>query len=91
MQETLRKYSVVPVVVRHLAADDELCGARIPAGTTVIAQLQSVHSDAWQAPASWRPARFMPGGEYDQFDEELRLFRVRFWCPKPWWRVSQAG
>ncbi len=25
----------------------------------------------------WRPDRFMPGGEYDQFDDDLRLFRVR--------------
>lgn len=77
MQETLRKYTVVPVVVRELAADDELHGHRLPAGTTVIAHLQSVHTDGWQAPAEWRPSRFMPGGEYDQFDEDLRLFRVR--------------
>ena len=28
----------------------------------------------------WRPDRFMPGGEYDKFDEELRLFRVRMAC-----------
>ena len=67
---------MVPVVVRQLSADDELCGHRIPAGTTVIAQLQSVHSDGWQSPELWRPARFLPGGEYDQFDEDLRLFRV---------------
>ena len=24
----------------------------------------------------WRPDRFMPDGEYDQFDEELRTFQV---------------
>ena len=40
LQESLRKYSVVPVVVRHLSADDELEGHPIPAGTTVICHLQ---------------------------------------------------
>lgn len=39
-QESLRKYSVVPVVVRQLSADDELEGHPIPAGTTVICHLQ---------------------------------------------------
>ena len=39
-QESLRKYSVVPVVVRHLSADDELEGHPVPAGTTVICHLQ---------------------------------------------------
>lgn len=49
VQESLRKYSVVPVVVRQLSADDELEGHPIPAGTTVICHLQvrlaSSHSE----------------------------------------------
>ena len=50
-QETLRKYSVVPVVARHLTADDQLSGYRIPAGSTIIAHLQAVHNDGWKQPA----------------------------------------
>ncbi len=40
-QETLRKYSVVPVVTRRCAADDEICGHRIPAGTYVACSIQA--------------------------------------------------
>ena len=39
-QESLRKYSVVPVVVRQLSAEDEIEGHSIPAGTTIICHLQ---------------------------------------------------
>ncbi len=49
-QETLRKYSVVPVVARHLTADDQLSGYQIPAGSTIIAHLHAVHNDGWQQP-----------------------------------------
>lgn len=40
VQESLRKYSVVPVVVRELSADDEIEGYAVPAGATVICHLQ---------------------------------------------------
>lgn len=73
LKESLRKYSVVPVVVRQLSADDELEGHPIPAGTTVICHLQAVHH-AWKSPESWRPQRFMPHGEYDSFDEDVRQY-----------------
>lgn len=40
LKETLRKYSVVPVVTRHLAKDDELLGHKLPAGIMVACVLQ---------------------------------------------------
>ena len=42
-QESLRKYSVVPVVTRRCAADDEMCGHRIPAGTYLACSIQARH------------------------------------------------
>ena len=39
-QESLRKYSVVPVVTRNLVADDELSGCKLPAGAWVIVHIQ---------------------------------------------------
>ena len=49
-QETLRRYSVVPVVARHLTADDQVGGYDIPAGSTVIAHIEAVHNDGWKQP-----------------------------------------
>ena len=40
LKEALRKYSVVPVVTRVLAKDDELLGHKVPAGTMVACLLQ---------------------------------------------------
>ena len=40
LKEALRKYSVVPVVTRTLAKDDELLGHKVPAGTMVACMLQ---------------------------------------------------
>jgi cytochrome P450 len=40
VKESLRKYSVVPVVTRKLAADDELLGHKMPAGIMVACHLQ---------------------------------------------------
>jgi cytochrome P450 len=37
--------------------------------------VQAVHH-TWKAPDSWRPQRFMPGGEYDSFDEDIRQYMV---------------
>lgn len=73
LKESLRKYSVVPVVVRHLVADDEIEGYKIPAGTTVVCHLQAVHHTWWK-PDAWRPQRFMPNGEYDSFPEDIRPY-----------------
>lgn len=40
LKETLRLYSVVPVVTRVAEEDDDLGGTRVPAGTIVIMSLQ---------------------------------------------------
>ena len=75
LQESLRKYSVVPVVTRRVAADDKICGMHIPKDTYLACCLQAVHN-SWQHPESWRPERFLPGGEYDSFEEGIRPFMV---------------
>jgi hypothetical protein len=49
------------------------CLALLAAGTMVVALLQGVHNQ-WQDPSVYRPERFMPGGEYDQFDEAVRPY-----------------
>ncbi len=76
LKESLRKYTVVPVVVRGTNRDDELCGYAIPKGTLVVMHLQAVHA-LWDKPEQWKPARFMPGGEYDIFPDETRAYMVR--------------
>lgn len=73
LKESLRKYSVVPVVTRNLNTADELCGYSLPAGAWVICHLQRVHH-LYKDPLRWLPARFMPGGEYDQFDPDIRPY-----------------
>lgn len=70
---------MVPVVVRELARDDVLCGHRIPRGSHVVQSLKAVHQQ-WADPEVWRPERFMPGGEYDQFSEDIRQYMVRHNC-----------
>ena len=67
---------MVPVVVRELARDDVLCGYSIPRGSHVVQCLKAVHQQ-WSEPEVWRPERFLPGGEYDQFDEHIRQYMVR--------------
>ena len=79
MQESLRCYTVVPVVVRELARDDVLCGHRIPRGSHVVQSLKAVHQQ-WADPEVWRPERFMPGDEYDQFSEDIRQYMVSANC-----------
>lgn len=75
MQESLRRYSVVPVVVRELGKDDVLCGCHVPRGSHVVTALKAVHQQ-WNDPQLWQPERFMPGGEFDQFSEDIRQYMV---------------
>jgi len=69
LKESLRKYSVVPVVTRVAAQDTELCGRKVPKGTYVAICIQAVHNNTveaaggWKSPGSWEPERFLPGGE----------------------------
>ena len=82
LQESLRKYSVVPVVTRRVAADDKICGKHIPKDTYLACCLQAVHN-SWQQPESWRPERFLEGGEYDSFKEDIRPFMVKLPSSSP--------
>lgn len=73
LKEALRKYSVVPVVTRVCAQDDELLGHKIPKGTMVACSLKGTHH-MYKDPLVFRPERFMPNGEYDQFDDAIRAY-----------------
>ncbi len=73
LKESLRKYSVVPVVTRDLNADDEICGVKVPRGSWIICHLQRVHH-LYDDPLSWKPERFMPGGEYESFSDDIRPY-----------------
>lgn len=74
LKEALRRYSVVPVVTRLPREDDEMLpGVVVPRGTMVVCHLQHVHN-SWRDPESFSPERFLPGGEYDQFDESIRPY-----------------
>lgn len=64
---------MVPVVSRVLAGDDELMGHRVARGTMVVCHLQGCHN-RWDQPTCFRPQRFLPGGEYDGFEEAIRPF-----------------
>lgn len=71
LKETLRKYSVVPVVTRVARNDTQLCGRDIPAGSRIVLHFQGTH-ELWKDPTVYRPDRFLPGGEFDLFSEDIR-------------------
>lgn len=61
LKEALRKYSVVPTVVR-VATEDVVVGKYfIPKGTSVMLLIQGVHQrpDIWENPMKFDPQRFM--------------------------------
>ena len=75
LKESLRKYTVVPVVTRVVAADGvTLCGVPVPRGAYVAMLAQAVHKGRWDTPGAWRPSRFGAGGEYESFPEAIRPF-----------------
>lgn len=47
----------------------------LPAGCTIICSMKSVHQ-YWSKPDLWQPERFMPGGEFDTFEEGIRPYMV---------------
>ena len=65
LKESLRKYSIVPVVTRKLVRESNLGGTTIPAGTTIICALQAVHhrEDLWPKPGEYNPTRFSDGND----------------------------
>ena len=76
MQETLRKYSPVPVVTRQAAVDEEICGFKIPKGSYIACLITAVHDSEWANPREWKPERFLPGEEYESFDDSIRPHKV---------------
>jgi len=67
LKESLRLYSVVPVVTRKCLGDDYLGGEFIPKGTTVIISVQGVHhrEDLWKNAQEFEPKRFV-GNDTDE-------------------------
>ncbi len=45
----------------------------LPRGIMVCCHLQGTHR-MYEAPDAFRPDRFMPGGEYDAFDDATRAY-----------------
>ena len=68
VKETLRVRTVIPFVVRHLAAPLELEGSELPAGVRVAPCAHLVHRrpDLYPRPEAFRPERFLerPAGTY---------------------------
>jgi cytochrome P450 len=63
VRESLRIRPVVPVVARKLAADVELGGYSIPAGSVLMASIYLLHRDPllYEDPEEFRPERFLEG------------------------------
>lgn len=60
-QESLRKYSVVPLVIRRVVSELDLDDYQIPAGSTLALHIQAVHHNPkyWPKPMSFDPTRFI--------------------------------
>lgn len=63
VQEALRLYPPFWAFPRHAAADDELGGYHVPAGSTVMVcpYLTHRHPSLWEAPERFQPERFLGG------------------------------
>lgn len=61
LRESLRKYSVVPTVVRIASEDTMLEHHAIPKGTTLMINMQGVHHnpEIWPEPLVYKPQRFL--------------------------------
>jgi cytochrome P450 len=61
LRESLRRYSLVPVVTREAIEDDELGGYAIPKGSKIVVAIEAVHQDPrlWPEPEAFRPERFL--------------------------------
>lgn len=67
LKETLRLYSLVPVVTRVAEGDDTLGGQFIPKGTKIFICTKATHHDPenWKEPEKFNPRRFET--EYDPY------------------------
>lgn len=63
-QETIRLYPPAWIVARQAVADDQLAGFDIPRGSIVLncPYITHRHPDFWDAPDTFRPARFLQDG-----------------------------
>jgi len=63
LRESLRKYSVVPSVVRVPSEDVEINDHVIPKGTSVIINIMAAHhnEENWKNPSEYNPTRFLKG------------------------------
>jgi cytochrome P450 len=63
VQETLRLYPPVPWFGRKAAADVEIGGHGVAAGSLLLVSPHTLHRDPrfWDAPEAFRPERFDPG------------------------------
>jgi len=61
LKESLRKYSVVPLVIRHCINPIDLGPYTLTKGTTLIINIQAVHHDPtiWPNPMTFDPHRFI--------------------------------
>ena len=87
LREALRKWSVVPLVVREaMAADtlphvDGIGSVQIPKGTNIAVNIYAVHHQAddsevygWSEPSVFNPERFMNGGKNNHFSHRFMAF-----------------
>lgn len=61
LKESLRKYSVVPVVIRKVVSDLNLGDYLIPKGSTLTINIHAVHQNPeyWPDPMNFSPSRFL--------------------------------
>lgn len=61
LEETLRRYPIVPYLERQVKQATTLAGTHIPAGTTVLLWFYAASNDEkqWSAAAEFKPDRFM--------------------------------
>jgi len=61
LKESLRKYSVVPSVIRHFIKSTQIGNHLIPKGTSMVINIQSTHHNEafWPNPMLFDPNRFL--------------------------------